>query len=131
VEYIKILIELGSYIKPIEGKINRNGKIVTKYFYDEKEWRYVPLLNLMAGSDCRLDKEEFLDPIKRAHANNVLCQKVQLAFEPKVIKYIIVNKEKEIQSMINAIKKIKSSYPNFIDILISRVISSEQILSDF
>ena len=130
------MFEVFAHTKPIEGKMFRNGDFVDKYFYDEREWRFVPTLVTDPAEHkdvtYRLSKEEFLDDIRRADANRELSTNSTLSFEPSDIKYIIVAKDSEIRSTINAIRRIKGRYDSAtVDILASRVISAEQISEDF
>jgi hypothetical protein len=130
------LLELFSFIKVYEGRIWRNGEYVIKKFYDEREWRWVPRLSDI-GYDItqkpyRLMREDYLNQEIKASADQQLSEHVKLSFEPDDIKYLIVREESEIVDMISNIRKIKDKYSsNTIDLLTSRIISAEQILSDF
>ncbi len=118
------------YLKPYSGNFERNGKAI-KYvkFYNEREWRYVPKYSFKDGS-WAITKEEYNNPVTRAQENTA-TEGAKLSFEPSDIKYIIVKEEKEILSMIVALRKIKKKYDaNTIEILTSRIITSEQILND-
>lgn len=130
------IVELMSFVKPLDGTMYKQGKPIEKYFYDEREWRFVPYLikesSDMEGNEYRLDKEEYLDDVRRSHANEELRSRVRLSFEPSDIKYIIVAKDDEIISTIRAIRKIKEKHSSeTVDILSSRIISAKQIEEDF
>lgn len=130
------LVELFSFTKAIQGKMYRNGEFIDRVFYDEREWRYVPRLWDEAGTEIiphyRLSKDEYLDDVRRSNANATIPIGARLPFEPADIKYIIVREESEITSMIAAIRAIKSKYDQVtVDLLASRIISAEQVLSDF
>jgi hypothetical protein len=132
----KVDVDLVDYTKPYKGTMYRKGKkIKNKNFYDEKEWRYIPYLRLIENPqrpDYRLRKSDFDNPTRLAQANNDLSEAIKLSFTPDDIKYIIVEKEKEILPMIDAIKKIKGKYSeDTVNKLLTRIISSEQIKSDF
>lgn len=130
-----IAVELIDYTKPYEGKMHRKGDVIEKRFYDEREWRYIPNLREIEkhpNQDYRLIKSEFFDSVKRAQANNELSEIAKLSFNPDDIKYIIVEKENEILSMIKALRRIKEKYnKDTVDKLLTRIISAEQIKSDF
>lgn len=125
--------ELISFIKPYEGKILRDGKYSHKRFYDEREWRFVPYLYAHKEAvDYRLSRKEFMNPIKKAQANSLVASVSRLSFGPSDIKYIFVKEENEILDMISAIRQIKGKYDHkIVDLLSSRIISSQQVISDF
>jgi hypothetical protein len=110
------------YLKNYKGKFLKDEEDKAIVFYNEREWRYVPNTDV-------LSKVDYLDRDRREHFNSQLPV---LSFEPIDIKYIIVNDESEIEETINAIREIKSKYsPSVVDILTSRIITSEQIKNDF
>ena len=130
------LYEFLSFIKMYEGKMWRNYRYVPKRFYDEREWRFVPKLlrdgEIVNTEGYRLSKSDYLNNITRANANERIAEKVKLRFGPEDIKYLIVNSESEIFALIKAISEIKQKYSDDIKkILYSRIISTEQIKSDF
>jgi hypothetical protein len=132
---VRDVADLLGFVKPVQGEMFRGGKMVPKYFYDEREWRFVPRLWDQIGDDnddIRLTKEEFLNDVKRAHANRELRNQASLTFTPENVKYIIVSDESEIASMINAIRQIKRKFSKTeVDVLASRILSSHQIQQDF
>jgi hypothetical protein len=125
------------YIKRYEGQMYRNGQYSaeTVRFYNEREWRYVPPMNVLLRDDINafLPKIVFDDPLQREDANNLVAQVARLGFQPKYIKYVIVKSETEILDIMDAILRIKG--PNFpydeVRKLTSRIISMEQVLEDF
>jgi hypothetical protein len=124
-------LELSAYFKPYHGQMWRINKYVDKRFYDEREWRYVPSLTNV-NEDYRLSKEEFLNDIKRASANEMLASKSALNFEAADVKYIVVKKENEMVSLSDALENMNSIFNETeIKILKTKIISSEQIREDF
>lgn len=125
------------YMKPYEGlawnKENFNGKHTR--FYDEREWRYIPDISVIEKNNINwfLDKGEFLDERTRVEHNKKISEVVKLSFYPDDIKYIIVNSEDEILTLFRAIDNIKGDKHslNRLNILKTRIISKEQILTDF
>ena len=84
------------------------------------------------GQDVRLSKEEFLDPVKRAQANSELSKNNKLSFEMDDIKFLIINDESEIGSMINSLRKIfRGIKQDRIEVLCSKIITSKEIFEDF
>ena len=73
-----------------------------------------------------------MDPGKRTQANLKLAEASRLSFEPKDIRYLVVRQEEEIVPLISQIEQIKIKYSHYdVRLLSSRVISTEQIASDF
>jgi hypothetical protein len=129
------------HTKQYEGYSLRKGEKKAKVrFYDEREWRYVPpipkVLVLSSGkidiSGGILEKEQFADADIRSQAN-ALIEPTKLHFNPSVIRYIIVKKDREVLTMINELERIKGNkYPaNAIKILTSRILTYDQIEKDF
>lgn len=123
------ILELLRYIKPYSGDFNRNGITIQDVrFYNEREWRYIPDL---PDNQRYLTEIQYGDKLTQADANSAL-QTYKLSFEPDDIKYIFVNNEAEIPTMVSALKRIKSKYPSHtIEILTSRILTCEQIINDF
>jgi hypothetical protein len=117
-------------IKNYQGDFTRDGKIIKDVkFYDEREWRFIP--KPVPGFDFWLEKTKYLDPLILSAAN-AKTEKLKLKFEPEDIKYIIVKHENEIKPMIAALKMIKSKYTSdIVEILTTRIITAEQIKTDF
>lgn len=132
IEILSVFLDILRYIKPYKGDFYRSAKLIPNVkFYNEREWRYVP-----KPEDCGfayiLKKENFLNEEKRKHENEKLSA-ATLSFDPDDIQYIILNSETEIFPMIEALRKIKS--PKYdeetIDILTSRIITTQRIINDF
>jgi hypothetical protein len=124
--------DLLCYLKPYEGTPYHHGKYQKKIrYYDEREWRYVPKITLKSLR-LGLSKGSFLNNQEKKRANDLLWEKYKLTFVPKDIKYIIVEKEEDIPVIIGAIRDMRNTTPvNDLEILISRIISADQILEDF
>lgn len=116
-------------IKNYKGDFERDGRTFTVKFYDEREWRYTP--ETSSGIDFWLEKEKYEDPIILAEANAKVGQ-LKLQFNPEDIKYIIVKNEGEIKAMITALNSMKSKFSlDEVEILTTRILTSEQIKNDF
>lgn len=125
-----------SFIKIYEGKFWRHGKYLeTKVrFYDEREWRYVPLFEEMLkfSIPCRLSKEKFVLDTEKKKADQLLKEYFKITFRPSDIRYIIIEKESEILEIMNKISTITDKYSSEeLEILKTRIISMEQIINDF
>jgi hypothetical protein len=126
------LFELSGFYKPYSGQMWRINKYVEKRFYDEREWRYVPFINKKEGPHYRLSKEEFLNEIKRASANDTIAKDFSLNFKCGDIKYIIVKKESEMIALFDALDSMNDTFSeDERKILKTKIISTEQILEDF
>lgn len=125
------LEELSSFFKPYEGEMWRMGEYQKKRFYDEKEWRYVPFLNINE-IEYRLNKEEFLNEISKASANELIAKDFGLKFQFSDVKYIIVKKESEMVALSDSLDKMSNLFSEKeIKILKTKIISTEQIKEDF
>ena len=135
----KLQYKLGhfiKYIKPYEGKFYRNGKYLENSvrFYDEREWRFAPSKKFFSKLDLKdsYKPEYYKDPIKRRAINIKLSKYIKLNFKANDIRFIIVNKDKEIPNLLDDIQKIfgDNTPYNELKLLGTRLISLEQILED-
>lgn len=115
---------------------NYSGNLVTStrkeknyIFYNEREWRYVPQKEDIESTISTLLSyyEENKDSLNAKIAN------FRLKFEPQDISYIIVKSTNEIPDIIRYLKDIYSDRctAKELDILFSKICSTEQILSDY
>jgi hypothetical protein len=126
-------LSIFQYLKPYSGPLYRHGRVVKQdiRFYDEKEWRYIP--NIKRHGRLALKKEEYDDNAKLKAENTILQRKeFVLSFTPDDIKYVIVKNDKDIIKMVHALRRIKGNdTSDAVEILTSRIITSEQIFADF
>ncbi|HHT9122472.1 MAG TPA: abortive infection system antitoxin AbiGi family protein [Candidatus Wunengus sp. YC63] len=113
------------YFKPWFGydfKLNKERR-----FYDEREWRYVPLAEGCFESIYN-DDNEF------ASKKDEYYKKLRvpnLVFAPKDINYIVLHEESERYDIVQRIREIKGKYSyRDVETLISKVITVEQIEDD-
>jgi hypothetical protein len=130
--------EIMGYIKPYEGTLYRNGRDVKKNvrFYDEHEWRYVPDISTLndKGIETFLQRHMYLNQEALREANDKLgMEATRLSFSAEDIKYIIIEDEDQINTMIKRVRAIKSRRYNedTVDKLASRIITVRQIKEDF
>lgn len=126
------------YLKPYKGTLYRSGRVTKKNvrFYDEHEWRYVPDIVVMKkhGIELSMSAEMYRQSEKLKDANKKLERdETRLAFDADDIKYIIIDKESEINEMISKVRAIKGGKYTFdtVDRLASRIITVKQIEEDF
>jgi hypothetical protein len=124
------IFDLVRYMKNYQDKLVHNKEEIENYrFSDEREWRYVPgfkdVTPFINISDYDTDD-------KKEIANKILSS-LRLAFEPNDISYIIIESESEISDFIDVLRKSKAKKYNMDDVerLITRMITIEQIISDF
>ena len=95
------------YYKPYDGKMeNRNtGKIQTKCFTDECEWRYIPDVTI-AGFEQVLYDESIVNAgvLKEINDSMANTAKISLPFEFDDLKYIIVKSTDDFEKFAYAIK---------------------------
>jgi len=128
-EYFNLLY----FLKPYLGDFERNGKLFNNIrFYNEREWRYVPQLCEWSDFKPCLSVAEYNNSVTLAQGNEKLTSH-KLSFEPDDIKYIFLKESKEIPAMIKALKEIKGNKfgKDVIELLTSKILTTEQILSDF
>ncbi len=117
-----------SHIKPTKGKMRLKRKIVEKEFYQESEWRYVPL-------DDRI--KMFLNEVDYHNENELeklhkeTKEHCSLKFNPTDVSFIFVPKDKNIPSLIMFMQSKLNNYSDEeLKVLFSRVISIENILKN-
>ena len=118
------------YIKNYNGDLIRpRKKIVKDYvFANEREWRYVPPISDDILSFVPIDK---IKSPKQKSAFNKKIKHLRLNFQPDDIKYLIVDKDAEINTLINHLRLAKGRFSyESVDRLASRILTYEQIEKD-
>ena len=146
--FINNFIKSVIYLKPLEGR-NKKGK--PTFFYDEKEWRYVPSLanmsnimlshrKIVAGDvDFRFpNREKVKIKINSVRQLNTRIlhhgirhfEAYRLKFDLNDIRFIILKNSREVPTMIKfLLKNINSKIK--VDTLIPKIITLEQLKEDF
>ena len=116
-------------MKPYEGYQERDGKRKKVRFYDEREWRYIPPIDVKKFNF--LTEEQFDDKAQRESINS-FNEQFGISFNPDVINYLIVEKEDEIVPLMRELHSIKGNFSyNSVELLSSRIISMDRIREDF
>jgi hypothetical protein len=118
------------YIKNYKGDLIRPGKktIIDYVFANEREWRYVPPITENIFPFVPIDK---IQTSQQKTAFNKKVSHLLLNFQPDDIKYLIVEKDSDINSLINHLRQAKSRFPyETVDKLASRILTYEQIEKD-
>ena len=128
-----------AYLKSYKGKLYRKGKYLDESieFYDEKEWRYIaPVPARINKKDVKLIKvlikDSFVDDNIITELNKKL-QTYRIEFSVSDVKYIIIENEEKILTMIKKINGLQKKFisDNDKSLFISKIISLEKILQDF
>lgn len=116
------------YCKNYQGDLVRQGKLVkTDYrYYDEREWRLVPDSHMLKGHSPILDISQYRS--NRSHYKSTINNAL-LPFDLEDISYIIVKTEEEVKEIYKLLQNV--SKKSLIDLTAIRVLTSEQIISDF
>ena len=116
------------YIKPIEGSMSRNDKIIKKNFTDECEWRYIPnILQTELPQAIIDDGTSFCQLFNHALERD---QNVWLRFKRSDIKYIVVESKKDFNILVDFLNGISASESEKME-LISKLIIWENAKEDF
>lgn len=125
------LIHISSYAKNYEGTLETEKVKIENYrFSDEREWRYVPINEELDGCKSWITPSDYDTQEKKDNVNSEL-NKIHLTFNPDDINYLFVEHEAEIQEFIEIIRKtFKKNAFDSVDRLISRIITTSQIMTD-
>lgn len=111
-----------SLAKPLTGTMVVNGTPVTKDFYQENEWRYIP----DSGRFLVEDKFE-----EQRDEKNKEIENLSLRFSPEDVRYIFVSYDSEIPALVDYINQNMGGFSlNDLKILQSRIFSLENIFDD-
>lgn len=132
----KFILDIVRYMKNYEGDLVRIGKKAKMdyRFSDEREWRYVlkPEEEYILYGNLITIKNQPKMVNEAKMQFNLKIDHLRLDFEPDDINYIIIKSEKERDSVIRNLKMVKGKYPHEqVERLTSRIMSVEQILTDF
>lgn len=118
------------YIKNYKGDLIRTGKdtIVDYVFANEREWRYVPPITEDILSFVPIEK---IQTSQQKSAYNKKVNHLRLHFQPDDIKYLVVEKDNDINALIEHLRRAKSKFSqDTVDRLASRILTYEQIERD-
>lgn len=118
------------YIKNYKGDLFRRGKNPLKnyVFANEREWRYVPPISENILPFIQIEK--IITSNQKAVFNKSISH-LKLHFLPDDIKYLIVEKDSDINPLISHLRQAKIRFnPQTVDRLSSRILTYEQIEKD-
>ena len=117
-----------AFTKPTIGNMRVDGNFIKKDFYQESEWRFIPVHK---NVKTFISHSAFEESIKLEDANQLTRYHCMLTIEPKDIRYIFVKTDNDIANIINFIQKELDNYPGVDQkILLSRVVSLESLQKD-
>ncbi|MFS1977193.1 abortive infection system antitoxin AbiGi family protein [Vibrio splendidus] len=117
-----------AHFKPIEGAMVINNNPITKEFYQENEWRYVPS---NPNINRWLTEVLFREQNTLETENNKTKMHCSLKIAPQDIRYIFVKSEADIPDMVNFIQTELDYYPSSdVKILISKIVSLDSLTED-
>ncbi len=125
------ILQIKSYAKNYSGPLKRGKVNNPDYkFYDEREWRLVPGKDDLNNAKFSVTLSAYSKNKEKYNNKVAACR---LAFKSKDISYIIVDKTLEIHKMISFLRKEYSNIrtENELDILLSKICSTEQIIADY
>jgi hypothetical protein len=122
------LVDSLKYIKPYKGhwhkgKIKKGKPVI---YYNEREWRYCPLLKELAvlSAVIKDNKEE------KVKLNRTLKENL-VTFTPKDIKFILIKNKKDIPAITKVIREKMNILSVEMDELATKIITFEEIKEDF
>ena len=121
------------YLKNCEGKLIRKDKLAkAKYrFADEREWRYVPPIRHNMNYHPFVPIDQIRTSEQKSY-HNQLVGSIRLQFNPNDIQYLIVEKDSEINPLIEHLIHVKRRFTfETVERLKSRILTVQQIKNDF
>ncbi|MEP0366489.1 MAG: abortive infection system antitoxin AbiGi family protein [Cyclobacteriaceae bacterium] len=121
-----------NYSETIKEKVNR--------YYDEREWRYVPPVNIgeleeSSPSDLydQLIIHKTHEKFEAIKTGRKLIDDQKLTFEPEDIRYLIIKSQDEIPKLVSHLKEVGRFDFEKIDkdILICKIVTIESLKEDF
>lgn len=128
IEAFDKIADIARYTKNYEEILERKGESYGMYrFSDEREWRYVPGI----GSSCEMfyAGKNFDEETRMAASESV--KDYRLDFDADDIRYIIIDNESEIPSFVDSLRDLRRFSSREVERITARVLTAEQIRSDF
>ncbi len=125
------ILQIKSFVKNYSGPLKRKEINDPNYrFYDEREWRLVPTKETLGDANFSINLENYQ---KDKDGYNSKINSLRFNFLPEDISYIIVDRTSEINNIINLLRVEYSAKCSAqkLDILFSKIVSTEQIISDY
>lgn len=127
----KEILRIKSYAKNYSGSFTRNEVVYQDYkYYDEREWRIVPDQIVLQGASFSISSSAYKSDKEKYNSR---INSIRLKFDAKDISYIIVERTDEIPDIIKIVRNCfgKRCTSEQLDILFSKICSTEQIIADY
>lgn len=129
-QHVNTKDQIVAHLKPRICKGRYKNKYENYSYYDEKEWRYVPI----NAKEHPLIIERKLT-VQELDVLNKRLRKTAITFSANEVKYIIVNNKVDIEFVVNGLNDIKRRTRKYSDEdihnLTTKIITREQIIEDF
>jgi hypothetical protein len=125
------ILRIKCFAKNYSGPLKRESIHIRNYrFYDEREWRLVPDDSELQGASFSISLSNYEDDKDKY---NKTISSLRFEFEAEDISYVIVDKTREIPRIIKVIRDVYGDdcSSNQLDILLSKICSTQQIISDY
>ena len=125
------ILRIKSYAKNYSGPFARRSIKTNDYrFYDEREWRLVPSDKMLQGASFSISADYYQ---KDKDSYDARLSGIKITFTPKDVSYIIVKTTDEIPKMTNFLRAAysRTATADELDILLSKICSTEQIIADY
>jgi len=125
------ILQIKSYAKNYSGPLKRKSINKANYrFYDEREWRLVPSNDILKSAPFSVSSDIYE---KRKDEHNQKLSRIRIKFKPKDVSYIILKDTAQIPAMTNFLRSTYSGSctADELDILLSKICSTEQIIDDY
>ena len=124
-----------AYIKPISGRMPRGDTYFKNvYFYNEREWRFVPLDFTRTEDENKESHIFLLTPDladTKEQIQKIVQENMQIDFQVKDIKYIFVKDENDRGNIYDLISQSAHYTDDEKKSLISKILTIKQIEEDF
>ena len=127
----KEILQIKSYAKNYSGPLKRKSIKTQNYrFYDEREWRLVPSAEILQKAPFSVNSSKYKE---RKDFYNKKVSEIRIKFGVNDISYIIVKDTSQIPKMTNYIRNTYSKLctADELDILLSKICSTDQIIADY
>lgn len=125
------ILRIKSYAKNYSGLLKRKSINNPEYrFYDEREWRLVPGKDTISDTLFSVNSSSYK---KNKDKYNAKLAGDRIMFAPTDISYIIVKNTTQIPQMTNFLRSTysKKCTADELDVLFSKICSTEQIIDDY
>lgn len=130
-EQQSLILRIKAYAKNYSGTLKRKSVDNPNYrFYDEREWRLIPKAEDINNASFSIALDSYNSDKDKYNSEIANCR---ITFDSKDISYIIVDHTKEIPKIINFLRNEYADRCTAaqLDILFSKICSTEQIKADY